>query len=56
MLKAMLLLGVIGITLVACGGSRTSPAQPEVQAPDGVEPLAQDLRVTPGASQNKSGR
>ena len=56
MLKAMLLLGVIGITLVACGGSRTSPAQPEVQAPDGVEPLAQDIRVTPGASKNKSGR
>lgn len=43
MLKAMLLAGVNGITLVACGGFQTSSAQPEIQAPDGVELLAQDI-------------
>ena len=43
MLKAMLLAGVNGITLVACGGFQESSAQPEIQAPDGVELLAQDI-------------
>ena len=56
MLKAMLLAGVIGIILVACGGFQTSSAQPQIQAPDGVELLAQDILMTPGASKNKSGR
>ena len=56
MLKAMLLAGVIGIILVACGGFQTTSTQPEIQAPDGVELLAQDILMTPGASKNKSGR
>ena len=48
MLKMMLLAGLIGIGLIACGGSQTNPGQPVVQAPDNVEPQVQETRLTPG--------
>lgn len=48
MLKMMLLAGLIGIGLIACGGSQANPGQPVVQAPDNVEPQVQETRLTPG--------
>ena len=47
MLRVMLLAGLMGIGLVACGGAPGNPDQTIIPAPDNVEPQVQDIQLTP---------